>query len=84
MYSYERPSLVSNTLPLSSILISLLPLVLYLEYSYVENKLVALSPSAIKIEKKIFMVLNPKYFNSLSFNDLKSLKLIKIPIKINM
>ena len=28
--------------------------------------------------------LNPKYFNSLSFNDLKSLKLIKIPIKINM
>ena len=84
MYSYERPSLVSNTLPLSSILISLLPLVLYLEYSYVENKLVALSPRAIKIEKKIFMVLNPKYFNSLSFNDLKSLKLIKIPIKINM
>ena len=84
MYSYERPSLVSNTLPLSSILISLLPLVLYLEYSYVENKLEALSPRAIKIEKKIFMVLNPKYFNSLSFNDLKSLKLIKIPIKINM
>ena len=84
MYSYERPSLVSNTLPLSSILISLLPLVLYLEYSYVENKLVALSPRAIKIEKKIFMVLNPKFFNSLSFNDLKSLKLIKIPIKINM
>ena len=84
MYSYERPSLVSNTLPLSSILISLLPLVLYLVYSYVENKLVALSPRAIKIEKKIFMVLNPKYFNSLSFNDLKSLKLIKIPIKINM
>ena len=59
MYSYERPSLVSNTLPLSSILISLLPLVLYLEYSYVDNKLVALSPRAIKIEKKIFMVLNP-------------------------